>query len=430
MSLLTDDQRMYAMYVIGKVESGHNWASVNYNDPITIGMMQNYGTRAAALLVRLSEEAPESYAKIAQSLRNDVSSHDKTSNWWTTRYLTRAEGESWGASSEDDENRKIQQDQFLTDMKAYEEVFEGWGAKSNNAKTVIYIASMYHQGPRYCGQVVQTVGANADLGTIHAACLNNRVLGVYKNRYNTVYTTLANWDGVSAPPDFGQVDIDSGSDPETSTGNTSTSQANGVQILRKMGDGSINCQMTDGSSVLCYPSNDVLWYPRTRSTAPANPGAGESGTTAGGSSDFDKMFQVWKDYEEAFVYGQGTGRLDPVASGHTDCSGCIWWAINKVRPDVAAKIGTWTGAMAQNGIEIARGVADTPLDVSKLVPGDILLVQWKSADYTFSNGKSHVEWYVGDGQIWGAPYTPVPHRSGSITDYIKTTRIWMIRRIL
>ena len=33
----------YAMYVIGEVESNWNWQSVNYNDPITIGMMQWYG---------------------------------------------------------------------------------------------------------------------------------------------------------------------------------------------------------------------------------------------------------------------------------------------------------------------------------------------------------------------------------------------------
>lgn len=50
----------YAMYVIGEVESNWNWTAVNYNDPITIGMMQWYGTRAAALLTSLYE-MPDSF---------------------------------------------------------------------------------------------------------------------------------------------------------------------------------------------------------------------------------------------------------------------------------------------------------------------------------------------------------------------------------
>ena len=52
----------YAMYVIGEVESNWNWTAVNYNDPITIGMMQWYGTRAAALLNRVKNEMPTAYA--------------------------------------------------------------------------------------------------------------------------------------------------------------------------------------------------------------------------------------------------------------------------------------------------------------------------------------------------------------------------------
>lgn len=35
---------MFAMYVIGEVESGWDWTGVNRNDPITIGMMQIMGS--------------------------------------------------------------------------------------------------------------------------------------------------------------------------------------------------------------------------------------------------------------------------------------------------------------------------------------------------------------------------------------------------
>ena len=53
------------MYVIGEVESNWNWTAVNYNDPITIGMMQWYGTRAAALLNRVKNEMPTAYGQLA-----------------------------------------------------------------------------------------------------------------------------------------------------------------------------------------------------------------------------------------------------------------------------------------------------------------------------------------------------------------------------
>jgi hypothetical protein len=45
-------QSLYAMYVIGAVESNHNWTAINPSDPITLGMMQWYGNRAKSLILR------------------------------------------------------------------------------------------------------------------------------------------------------------------------------------------------------------------------------------------------------------------------------------------------------------------------------------------------------------------------------------------
>ena len=39
-----------AVKAIGQVESSMNYAAINYNDPITVGLAQWYGTRAAAIL--------------------------------------------------------------------------------------------------------------------------------------------------------------------------------------------------------------------------------------------------------------------------------------------------------------------------------------------------------------------------------------------
>ena len=95
------------MYVIGEVESNWNWTAVNYNDPITIGMMQWYGTRAAALLNRIKNEMPTAYGQLAASLRSDIESHDAGSTWWTSRYLNRDEGNSIITVFQDEENHVI-----------------------------------------------------------------------------------------------------------------------------------------------------------------------------------------------------------------------------------------------------------------------------------------------------------------------------------
>lgn len=149
-----------------------------------------------------------------------------------------------------------------------------------------------------------------------------------------------------------------------------------------------------------------------------------------GSKDFQKMFKLWRDNEKKWRYGQGGGRLNPPSSGYSDCSACIWWAIHSVRPDIAKHVGAWTGAMATSGKEIARGTASTPIDTSKLKPGDIVLVEWKHVNYAFNDGSSHVEWYVGNNTLWGAGYGPLPHKSGNIHTYLKRAGCWMVRRVL
>lgn len=428
MALLDDTQRLYAMYVIGKVESGHNWASVNYADPITIGMLQWYGTRAAALLDRLKGEQPDDYAKLSESLRSSLDAHAAAETWWTTRYLTRAEGESWAACAESDGNHAVQQTQFFEDMAAYEQVFEGWGMASPDPRCVVYVASMYHQGPRYAGQVVTGVGVNAGLDRLHRACLNNGVLGVYKNRYNTVYGLLKDWDGASAPPDFGQVDMSESESTNPSASSTgTTAQASGIRCIQTAGS-DLLVRMTDGSSYLCYEDHG-LWRPRSTSSAPANPTNGTGTGESAASGDFSKMIQLWYDHEKEFAYGQGPGRLTPLTSGYTDCSACIWWAINEVRPDLAKGIGTWTGALMNCGTEIARGANGARIPTDKLKPGDIVLCNWKVSNYNFADGHSHVEWYVGNGDVWGAGSAPCPKDNGDVNAYMSKAKCWMVRRI-
>lgn len=427
---LTDNQRMFAMYVIGEVESNWNWTSVNYNDPITVGMMQWYGTRAAALLNRCQSEDAEGFAMLAGSLRSDLASHDASSSWWTSRYLTRTEGNSFVTMAERDENHVIQQSQFFEDLAGYESTLTSWGCATDTTehiKTFIYFCVAYHQGPAYCGQVMRNTGGTCALSTAHNGVLNNRVLGQYRNRYNTAYARLAAWDGASAPPDFGQVD-----QPDTTPGGdggTTIPQIESqIHHIEMRGDQLFIYGKDNQLGLICYKGAGNQWLPQRNSAAPNTPGGGSSGGSAAPSSLIGQMIQLWYDHEGEWSYGQGAGRLSPETSGYSDCSACIWWAINKISPEIAQRVGTWTGAMVDNGTLVAQGNGPGTVDTSILEPGDIVLIDWGGYTSTFD----HVEWYVGNDTLWGAGSAPLPHNSGNINTYLSQSRVerWMIRRVI
>lgn len=441
---LTENQQLFAMYVIGEVESNWDWTGVYYVDPITIGMMQWYGTRAAGLLNRIKKEDEEGYKLLASSLRSSLDSYGASNAYWNTRYLSQTEGASWQKCADRDENHVIQQNQFFEDLDNYVGVLTGWGCKIDtpeHVKAFIFCCVMYHQGPLYAGQVIRGVGGT-DLERLHSGVLNNGVLGQYTNRYNTAYNRLSKWDGESAPPDFGQV----GGGPGGGNGHTGSNSGTGteqinsqIKYIRANGSQLIVYGKDNENGLICYKSANGFWYPQRNSAAPDSPSKGDtSGSdSAGGgpasTDEIDKMIAWYKSHENDWYYSQGAGRLDPESSGYSDCSASIWAAINSVNPTKAKSIGTWTGAMRNNGKEIAKGVGGESVDISKLRKGDILLIEWGYVNYNFDDGSSHVEWYVGDGELWGAGSAPLPHKSGNINKYIGPgmgVGCWMVRRIL
>ena len=434
-------QSLYAMYVIGAVESNWDWTAVNYNDPITLGMMQWYGTRAANLLNLVKTGDPDGYAILAQSLRDSVEAHTATDSWWTTRYVNRAEGNSWKTAAARDEIHTIEQDLFIhTDIPSYVSVLGSWGVGEDNVKSLIFAMSMYHQSPRSCGQVIANVG-DADLDTMWRAALNHQVLGQYANRYNRVHDLLTTWDGTSAPPDFGQTTIpdtnpggDTGNSGNPSTGGgNSISQSTGITRITLNGNNLIVFTKEYPKGLVCVKTSGQNWIPTANTTGkPDAPNQGADNDTGGEqpSTDIQAMQQLWFDNANKWAYGQGAGRLNPPVSGYSDCSACIWWAINKIRPDLAKNIGTWTGTMVNSGREIARGTASTPFPTDKVKKGDILLIEWGYTNWSFNDDHSHVEWMTESNHNWGAGSSPLPHDNGATTDFIKSTGCWMLRRIL
>ena len=414
----------YAMYVIGEVESNWNWTAVNYNDPITIGMMQWYGTRAAALLNRVKNEMPTAYGQLAASLRSDIESHDAGSAWWTSRYLNRDEGNSIITVFQDEENHVIQENQAIADFEGYITTLENWGMSQSYPKPLIFAMSMYHQSPASAGQVIATAGGSADLDRIYGVCMNHGVLGQYRNRYNTVYQRLKDWDGESNPPDFGQSgDVDTtpgGNEPGIDT------EASKLGYIIQNGDTLILYGKDEyEKGVIFYPASGQVWINGYNANGTDIGGGNEGGGSESGSEAQNAICELYRSWLDSFAYSQGAGLLDPISSGYGDCSSTVWFAYQQV---AGIDVGTWTGAMAGTGTKIASGYSGDNLPIEDMEPADLVLIMWNGWNGSFD----HVELYMGNNELWGhgGPDYGPDQTTTDARNYPRYMYYWEVRRYL
>lgn len=409
----------YAMYVIGEVESNWEWTAVYYRDPITIGMMQWYGTRAAALLGRVRDETPEAYGQLAQSLRDALAAHPSTDVWWNRQYLTQAEGNSIVTVFSARENHVIQENQAIADFEGYISTLEGWGMSQANPKPLIFAMAAYHQSPKRAGIIMGTAGGNADLERLYTLTLNDGVLGQYRNRYTTVYNRLKAWDGESAPPDFGQVG-------DVSVGGNSpgiSRDPNALCYIIRQGDTLVLYGQGEEyrNGIVFYPASGQRWVAGFNAFGSPI----EGGNTGGGSeTDSDAraaVVELYTSWVGRFKYSQGPGRLNPIASGYGDCSSTIWYAYQQV---TGLNVGTWTGDMVERGTLIASGSGALPL--SSMQPADLVLFNRGDYNPTFD----HVELYVGDGRLCGHGSSQGPTIKDDANAYAMRAHDWQVRRYL
>lgn len=418
----------YAMYVIGEVESRWDWTAVNYADPITIGMMQWYGTRAAALLNRVRDEMPSAYNELAASLRTSIENNPADSQYWTSRYLTNAEGNSVINVFTQDANHVIQENQAISDFEGYITLLESWGMSQSNPKPLIFAMSMYHQSPRQCGYVIGSCGGSADLDRVHSACLNDAVLSQYSNRYNTVYNRLNEWDGESEPPDFGQV----GNTPNTG-GNVPPVSEIPTQLgyILQQGDNLILYGEGDyKEGVTFYKSVGQTWV--NGYNANGTPPSG--GNTGGGNDPRGVAAVKWMTNNlERWDYGNGAGRLDPESSGYTDCSGGVWCAYWFACGIEVGSPYPWTGSQSQAGREIWRGTSLDDVPWNEVKAGDLMLMA-SSPEYlwNFDGYLCDVQLCTGEpNETVGCGYAPLPrYLRGSQIDVYNGSAGFMIRRVV
>lgn len=390
----TKEQQQFCEYTICTVESNCDYAAVNMNDPITLGIGQFYAYNAAALMERLRDNASASYDKLSGRLKDAVANHpaDTDAAWWTGFYLYQDDADSWVASAQDQENHAVQ-DQFFLDWVfgsggAFDSL-AGWGMSTDNVKQTIFMLSVYHQAPASANQILANIGGSRSLDDYLNATLNTWPVSGYSNRYNRVYQLLNEWDGTSAPPDFGQSDFTPGTNPDTN-GQTKPS----ISRLEQVGnDLIVYGAMGQGTRLVCHNTGNGVWLPVRNATAPTYPGTSGGGTGGGGSDEFEAMRAIWEQNEGAFNYAQAAGRLEPDVSGFTDCSACIWWAANKATNGKYSWLGTSTWTMRDTATKICDGIQRDLMQ-----PGDLILM----------TNPEHVGWYWGNGVAWGAGAAPCP----------------------
>lgn len=422
---------LYAMYVIGKVESEWNWASTYTVDAITIGMMQEWGPNALDLLTKLKNNgdtaAWSEFAAAAPDLASDVETYANNRNWWETRYLTSSEVAAWEKYATYASNHKSQQEKWYEQFQnEYVPAAEKNGFSQDRPQTLILWICAYHQSPRRAIEVVRSCGGNATLETLKNTILNNGVLGKYRNRYNTAYSMLKDWDGESAPPDFGQV-TDASSGGDSSTG--SAQQNDYIKYIQKRDGYLYVFGATWPNGLLCVKSGANIWSPSYNGVGQANTTNNETYNQGSntGSDAAQKVVELYKSWEGKFTYSQGGSRLN-LDSWSSDCSGTIYMAYKQI---TGLNVGTWTGDMITKGSQVFKGKGKT-FDSSKCNLGDLIIINWSGGDVEKTT--SHVEMYIGDGKCMGhgggKNHPNGPWIKDSVNDYLSSKCTWQVRRYL
>lgn len=446
----TSESDNMAMNVIAKVEGSGAWDAINPSDPITLGLMQWFGTRAAGLLTLIKNGKPAEYAKIAASLRSDHAANADTKGFWNTRDLT--DGETRSLKPVLRACQDIQIDLLKDDISDYKGAATRIGmSPDNNTNAVIYFMVMYHQTPARAISIVKRTGPGSSIDRLYTASMNDTVFSRYKT-YR--YTPARNYikSGV-APTIINLNDDDDGDYGDSSTGGNTTPPSDnstegeslfdqvrkGVKRIEVTGD-QLLIHLADGNRVFAVPTQgrDYIVSAKMEGEVVAPPTItpdeedDEPDPTPDpptGNDVTDKQNAIVKfmtDRVGRYSYSQGASRLTPEKNRSTDCSGLVRFAYLSI---MKIDVGTYTDAQLSNSrtrIITSGGGGNSPNE-SLMKKGDLVI----SRRYgTASNRRaSHVEIYMGNGRIIGHGG---PMAGPIVKDMAARTRdkqLWWVKRL-
>lgn len=242
---------------IGTVESNLTYDAINFGDPITVGFVQWFGVRAAAILTRMRLENPTDWSGVIDPIKSDLLSHTPTDRWWNSRRLTLAEGNSIKPILNKPANKLVQDNQMSIDLAGYRVVAVNSGMNANtNTKSVLFFCTMYHQSPSAAARVLAAATLNCSLERIRDEALADRTLGQYASRQNTAYAIINAMNpgsvgtGGTLPPV---------GDPSEPPEVDQTPAKNNVSYVRV--DGSRLTIFTKGGAIECYLATTDRYIP-------------------------------------------------------------------------------------------------------------------------------------------------------------------------
>ena len=413
------EAKKLAFKAIGTVESSLKYNSINYNDPITVGVMQWFGTRAADILNRMRLENPSSWTGVAASIANDLGNKPTTSTnrtWWENRHLTLTEGESLRPVL--NANAQIQIDQFDRDCVPYLSVARQQGIDPE-AQTNVFIfwMSMHHQSPKRARQVAAITSAEASLEKWLNNALNNEILSGYPTRYKTVYQIIKSGDAsgvpdISEPVEIGEAVGDGALSTDSGEPLSDDELSGRVKYVQLISPSEIIIHFPDDVQLSAYWDGVSTWSTRNEEDrgverlpeTPPPPAPSPSfpnvpaPTPPPPSSDADarraRVVKWMRDRIGKFDYLQGPGRLTPDKSGKSDCSGVVYAAYNSIGINIGS--GS-TRSQVNNGTKVysANGRV-TQATVNAMLPGDLIYMALAGGTRI-----THVEMYCGGGKIIG-----------------------------
>ena len=419
----TESKRL-AFKAIGTVESSLRYNSINYNDPITVGVMQWFGTRAADILNRMRLENPSSWTGVAASIGGDLRNRATTSanrTWWENRHLTLTEGESLRPVL--NANAAIQVDQFDRDCTPYLSVARQQGIDPEvHTKVFIFWMSMHHQSPKRARQVAAITSAEASLEKWLSNALNNEVLYKYPERYRTVYRIIKSGDSsgvpnISEPVEIGEAVGDGSLSTDGGEPLSDDELSGRVKYVQLISPSEIIIHFPDDVQLSAYWDGVSTWNTRNETDrgverlpeTPPPPAPSPSfpdvpvPTPPPPSSDADarraRVVKWMKDRIGKFDYLQGPGRLTPDKTGKSDCSGVVWAAYNSIGINIGPGA---TSSQVRNGTQVyAASGRVTQATVNAMLPGDLIYMA-----LTGGTKITHVEMYIGGGMISGHGGSP------------------------
>ena len=180
-----------AAAIIFANEGGYSSVNANDNGAVSVGKVQWHGNRALSLLKEIAQGAGAEET-LGRTLYKEI----MTASNWETRTVTAIEKAKLSKILGSPRGKAVQDAQEEADILAY--VSHGVKLGIEDRQSLVYYADLENQGGAGASKRVGTAAAQkaggpakVTLSTIHAAALEDRVMGKYASRRTLVYKKAA-----------------------------------------------------------------------------------------------------------------------------------------------------------------------------------------------------------------------------------------------